>query len=56
MGLLKAMVGLSGAIYAQLYAALLAPNRIAFLLVVAVGPTVVATLSIPFLKPVEGLP
>lgn len=52
VGLLKAMVGLSGAIYAQIYSALLAPNQIAFLLVVAVGPSLIALIAMPLLRPV----
>ena len=57
LGLLKGVVGLSGAIYAQLYNATLAPDQASFLLLLAVGPAAIALLVVPFLHPTgEGTP
>lgn len=54
VGLLKGLIGLSGAIYAQLYTAILAPNQIAFLEAVAIGPSLVAFLVMGILRPSPG--
>ena len=50
VGLLKGMVGLSAAIYSQIYAAIFAPDRANFLLMLSLGPTFSAMGVVGWLK------
>lgn len=50
VGILKGLVGLSGAIFTQLYSAFMAPDQRGFLLVVAIVPVGVVVLTGAFTK------
>uniref|UniRef100_A0A0D6R7U8 Uncharacterized protein n=1 Tax=Araucaria cunninghamii TaxID=56994 RepID=A0A0D6R7U8_ARACU len=53
VGFLKGFTGLSGAIFAQIYATLYAPNQASFIFMVAVGPSMVAVAMMFLLRPVS---
>ncbi|GAQ87521.1 hypothetical protein KFL_003580140 [Klebsormidium nitens] len=50
LGLLKGFIGLSGAIFTQLYLVLYSPDQVSFLLLIAVLPAVVAVLLSPLVR------
>ena len=50
VGLAKGVVGLSAAIFAQIYAALVAPDQAAYLGVIAVVPAVMSLPAMAFLR------
>ena len=50
VGLLTGMVGLSAAIYSQMYTAFIAPNRADFLLILSLGPSLSAVGVMGWLK------
>ncbi len=54
VGILKGFTGLCGAILTQYYASLFAPNHAAFILMVAVGPSMIAIALMFILRPVGG--
>lgn len=54
VGILKGFTGLCGAILTQYYASLFAPNQAAFILMVAVGPSMIAIALMFILRPVGG--
>ncbi|KAI5065508.1 hypothetical protein GOP47_0020203 [Adiantum capillus-veneris] len=52
-GLLKGFNGLCSAIFAQIYITFFAPDQAAYLLIIAVGPTVVSLLTMFFIRRVK---
>lgn len=50
IGILKALLGLSASAYTTIYVAFMEPDAVKFLLLLAIGPSVVALLSIPFIN------
>ena len=50
IGILKAMLGLSASAYTTIYVAFLDPDATSFLLLLAVGPSAVALLCLPFIN------
>lgn len=50
VGLLKGLVGLSGAIFAQAYTALIAPDQADYLALIALLPFVVSIPAMLFLR------
>ncbi|CAI7855677.1 unnamed protein product, partial [Closterium sp. NIES-53] len=53
VGLLKGFIGLSGAIFTQLYSALYAPHTAPFLLLCALLPPLVALLAMAVIRPMN---
>ncbi|KAI5071713.1 hypothetical protein GOP47_0013964 [Adiantum capillus-veneris] len=52
LGVLKAFKGLSGAIFSHIYSTFFSPHRSAALLIVAIGPALVAFITSPIVRPV----
>ncbi|KAK9813424.1 hypothetical protein WJX73_007856 [Symbiochloris irregularis] len=50
IGILKALLGLSASAYTTIYVAFLEPDAVSFLLLLAIGPSVVALLCVPFIN------
>ncbi len=52
IGILKAMLGLSASIYTAIYVAFLDPDSVTFLLLLAILPSLLALLCVPFINKV----
>ena len=50
IGILKALLGLSASVYTSLYVAFLEPHQADFLLLLAIGPSVMALLLAPLIN------
>ena len=50
IGILKALLGLSTSVYTSIYEAFLEPHQASFLLLLAIGPSIMGLILAPFIN------